>query len=276
NGYIKGWMRFAFQVDSTMVNRGLFLRSGTWGAMEVYVNGEFEQSFGVVSDEQNKFERYNPINVIPPEFKTKFNVGETYTLAFRMEDRDTPWLNTKLGLTYRADPLIRVASFTYVNYIQQISSFNNLFQYTITSALVMILLLVLALYLLNRKDYVIRDSMIFVLLFTLTNTFNTINTSMDITLLGRHFSDLGFQIAMHLIFGWIPLFLSSILTGSRSAWMKWLLVVAALIAVISFNMNSAILSFSFIALCTVLSFVVLFRGRSHIRGQNKIILFAVI
>ncbi|HAC15854.1 MAG TPA: hypothetical protein DCE78_07920 [Bacteroidetes bacterium] len=276
NGYIKGWMRFKFQVDSTMVNRGLFLRSGTWGAMEVYVNGEFEQTFGVVSDEQNKFERYNPLNVIPPEFKTRFNLGETYTLAFRMEDRDTPWLFTNLGIEYRLDPLIRVASFTYVNYIQQVSAFANLFQYTITAAMIMILLLVVALFFLNRRDYVIRDSMIFIVLFTLTNSFNTINSALDITLIGNHISNLGFDISLHLIFAWIPLFLSSILIGSRSNWMKWLLVLAVMIAMITFLAETRLYSNIFIAFSFLLSMNVLYKGRSNSRGQNKIILIAVI
>ena len=276
NGYVKGWMRFTFQIDSTLVNRALFLRSGTWGAMEIYVNGVHEQTFGIVSDEQNKFVNYNPLNVIPPEFKTQFSPGETYTLSFRMEDRHTPWVYNNLGIEYRLDPLIRIASFTYVNYIQQVSSFANLFQYTITAALVMILLLVVVLYFLNRKDYVIRDAMIFVLLFTVTNSFNTINNAMDISLIGFNFSTMGFQIAMHLIFAWIPLFLNSILIGSRSSWMKWLLVLAVLVAIISFIIDSALVSYSFIVLCTILSLIALFRGRSNFRGQNKIILFAVI
>ncbi len=276
SGYIKGWMRLTFEVDSTMINRKLFLKSGTWGAMEVYVNGVKERSFGVISDEQNRFSNYNPLNVIIGEFNTRFKVDETYTLAFRMEDRDGPWLNINFGLPYNVESLIMLTSDTYIEYIQQVSSFANLFQYTITSALLMILLLVMILYFLNRNDFVIRDAMIFVLLFTIINTIDTIPNVLDISLIGFYVSRMAFEIMLHLIFAWIPLFLNSIFIGSRSSWMKWLMVLAILIAIISFIADSSLISYSFIVLCGILSLIALFKGRSNYQGQNKIILFAVV
>lgn len=49
NGYLKGWFRLKFQLDSTLTNQALFLRIGTWGAAEVYIDGVLEGSYGKVS-----------------------------------------------------------------------------------------------------------------------------------------------------------------------------------------------------------------------------------
>jgi signal transduction histidine kinase len=276
NGYLKGWFRFRFQLDSTLTRQALFLRIGTWGATEIYVDGELEASFGRVSDSNTPFENYMPLNILPDEFKTQLVPGKTYTMAVRFEDRDAPWLFQYLGISYRVDPWVRITTNTYTKYIQELVNFNAIFNYSITTALLVIFILIIAIYLPNRSDFVLRDSAIFVFLFLISMLFNgfdyVFGSNLIVYVLIQNLS----FTAVHMVFGWIPLFLNGILFGSRPSWMRWVFLLAIPAAIISTLLNTMIISFSFLGAVTLLSIWTLIRGRDRIKGENSIILASVI
>lgn len=276
NDYIKGWFRFRFRLDSTMTSQTLYLRLGTWGAAEVYVDGILQGTFGQVSDRNKEFINYNPLNVIPDEFVSDFIPGETYTLALRLEDRHTVWLYEYLGIDYRIDPWVRIASSDYGKYIQQTSQFSVSFAYSISAALIIILILISAIYALNRFDPVLRDAAIFVGIMLLTALPEFLNVTFLENLIQYVLvSEVG-NIALHLVFGWIPMILSGILFGSRPSWIKWLVLLAFPASLIVSFGDLLIYSNAYLIICTLVAVWVIFRGRANIKGENTILLFAII
>jgi signal transduction histidine kinase len=276
NDYIKGWFRFRFQLDSTLTSQTLYLRLGTWGAAEVYVDGILQGTFGQVSDRDKEFINYNPLNVIPDEFVSDFVPGETYTLALRLEDRHTVWLFEYLGIDYRIDPWVRITSSAYGKYIQQTSQFSVAFAYSISAALIIILILISAIYALNRFDPVLRDAAIFVGIMLLTAVPEFLNVTFLENLIQYVLvSEIG-NVALHLVFGWIPMILSGILFGSRPSWIKWLVILAFPTALIVSFGDLIIYSNTYLISCTLAAIWIIFRGRANIKGENTILLFAII
>lgn len=276
NDYIKGWFRFRFQLDSTMTSQNLYLRLGTWGAAEVYINGVLQGTFGKVSDKDSEFVNYNPLNVIPDEFVTEFVPGEIYTLALRLEDRHTVWLYEYLGIDYRIDPWVRIASSAYGKYIQQISQFSTAFAYSISAALIIILILITSIYVLNRFDPVLRDAAIFIAIMLLTAVPEFLNATFVSNLIQYVLiAEIG-NIALHLVFGWIPIILSGILFGSRPSWVKWLVVLAVPTALITSIGDRLVFSNTYLVISTLAAIWVIFRGRTNIKGENTILFFAII
>ncbi len=276
NDYIKGWFRFNFQLDSTLTSQTLYLRLGTWGAAEVYINGVLQGNFGQVSDRDKEFLNYNPLNVIPDEFVTEFVPGETYTLALRLEDRHTVWLYEYLGIDYRIDPWVRITSSSYGKYIQQTSQFSVAFAYSISAALIIILILISAIYALNRFDPVLRDAAIFVGIMLLTAVPEFLNVTFLENLIQYVLvSEIG-NIALHLVFGWIPMILSGILFGSRPSWIKWLVLLAFPAALLISFGDFIVYSSAYLVICTLAAIWVIYRGRANIKGENTILLFAII
>jgi len=276
NDYIKGWFRFRFRLDSTMTSQTLHLRLGTWGAAEVYVDGILQGTFGQVSDRNKEFINYNPLNVIPDEFVSDFVPGETYILALRLEDRHTVWLYEYLGIDYRIDPWVRITSSAYGKYIQQTSQYSVAFAYSISAALIIILILISAIYALNRFDPVLRDAAIFVGIMLLTAVPEFLNVTFVHNLIQYVLVEEIGNIALHLVFGWIPLMLSGILYGSRPSWVKWLVIFAIPAALLMSIGDKMVYSSGYLVISTLAAVWVIIRGRAYIKGENTILLFAII
>lgn len=275
NGYLKGWYRFRFEVDSTMINQSLFLRVGTWGATEIYIDGVLEDSFGQVSDEITPFEAYNPLNILPEEFKTRFEEGKVYTMAVRFEDRDAPWLYQNLGVSYRIDPWVRVTNVGYIRYTQDLIQSSKLFMYTINTSLLIILILIFSIYMLNRHDPVLRDATIFASLF-LFSSITSFENVFQSDLIGYLFVDELSFMSVHMIFGWIPLFLNGILFGTRPSWMRWLFLAGIIVAPITSFTQVGVISTVYLIVATIVCVWVLYIGRNRIKGENSLILGTVI
>lgn len=275
NGYLKGWFRLRFMVDSTMTKQSLFLRVGTWGANEIYIDGVLEDSFGQVSDENTPFEAYNPLNILPGEFKTRFEVDRVYTMAVRFEDRDAPWLHQNVGVSYRVDPWVRVTNVGYIRYTQDLIQSSMLFMYTINTSLLIILILIFSIYMLNRQDPVLRDATIFVTLFLFSSITSFENMFQSNLIWYLFVNELSF-ISVHMIFGWIPLFLNGILFGTRPSWMRWLFLSSIIVAPMTGFTQVGIISIIFLIIATLVCVWVLFKGRTRVKGENSLILATVI
>jgi two-component system NtrC family sensor kinase len=65
NGKIEGWFRLKFRIDSTLANMPLGLKPGTWAAIDVYLDGNFIQSFGNTGRMGNQYLEYNSYGKLP-------------------------------------------------------------------------------------------------------------------------------------------------------------------------------------------------------------------
>lgn len=276
NDFIKGWFRFKFQLDSTLTSQTLYLRLGTWGASEVYVDGMLQGTFGQVSDSDTSFENYNPLNVIPDEFVTDFEPGKTYTLALRLEDRHTVWVFQYLGIDYRIDPWVRIASADYGKFIQSSSMFSTAFAYSISTALVIILILISSIYSMNKSDPVLRDSALFILILLSTAITEFLNVTFVENLIQYVIVEEVGNVALHMVFGWIPIFIHGILFAERPFWLRVLFYLSLPVALIITFADLLAASNVYITICTLISIWVVFKGRKSIKGENFIILVSII
>lgn len=77
-----GWFRTYFMADSSIYNNPWYFYFYTWGAAEVYIDGELVQSYGQFSTNPKDEVRYNPRNELYPAFSLA--PKDTHLIAVRL------------------------------------------------------------------------------------------------------------------------------------------------------------------------------------------------
>jgi len=89
-----GWFRMNFEIDSSLMNVPMVMLVSQYGAMEVYLDGKFLHSFGLVGKDKAT-ERANFITYVMKPFAFTFNSQVQHVLAIRYSNFSATKLNRK-------------------------------------------------------------------------------------------------------------------------------------------------------------------------------------
>lgn len=271
NGQFIGWLRFHFKIDSTLTSRSLFFRVGSWGAVEAWINGQNIAKFGTFSDEVGGFRHYNPLNQKPTPMEYQFHPDSTYVLSVRMEHYQSPLTASMRIVNTRLDPWVRFTDFSYLTHLDGVVTQNLMFSSAIVAALLLMLLLTVTLFLLNRHDIVIRDSLVLMILLLGTATIPLIQAVAYLSqMLYQVTQILSLGFIMYLFF-WLPILLNSIVTGKANKKLYYLFLLPIPLVLLNLWFSTAVFNFVVLIIGFPLAFWIIKKGWKSINSIDKVI-----
>ena len=114
NGKAECWFRIKIKLDKAFGNRSFGIKSATWAACDLYVNGYLAASFGNTGNNGSPFHEYHPGKLPVP---VNLKAGNEYTIALHFVDYIAPIPPRRLrsedaGLVY----LLQLTGPKYVPY----------------------------------------------------------------------------------------------------------------------------------------------------------------
>jgi signal transduction histidine kinase len=94
-----GWFRMHFEIDSSMINVPLVMSVTQYGAMEVYLDGKFLRSFGLVGKDKTSEQADFITNARKP-FAFTFNAQTQHVMAIRYSNFTAEKLNRKYAAPF--------------------------------------------------------------------------------------------------------------------------------------------------------------------------------
>jgi two-component system NtrC family sensor kinase len=88
NGRVECWFRIKIKLDSTFGNKAFGLKSSTWAASDVYIDGKLVISSGNTGANGRPFEELRPFGHLP--FPVNLKPGVPYTIALHFVDYLAP------------------------------------------------------------------------------------------------------------------------------------------------------------------------------------------
>jgi len=84
NGRLEGWFRIKIKLIDSLLDLPLYIKSGTWAALDLYLDGNLLHSFGTTGTNLNNYKEFNPYlqNPIPLNLEK----GKEYTFSFHIVD----------------------------------------------------------------------------------------------------------------------------------------------------------------------------------------------
>lgn len=267
DGAIVGWFRLTFRLDSTFVDTPLFWRIGTWGAIALYIDGELVEQYGSPSSNKSEFAGYNPFNKIANH--AMLESGRDYELAFYVTDHLTSVVNkTTQSPMYGHVPLIRLTVESYNELIDFNVKILRFWDGAMIFALGMLSMIFWVLVFQNSKQEIVYQ-------VALTTTFltmavvvgsDTFNHRLDL-----FYYDLSIFFWQSCIISYIGIIVYVLYkyVAEKTYIRFWqLFIVLVFISCLGWYMTSAILFFSYFAVCGLLLITLIVFFRSKIRGAN--------
>ena len=169
DGIFHGWFRIKFEFADDQPSDSWYLRWASWAAADIYLDGQPLASFGNTGKEGKSFTYYRPVSRLPKPLN--LNRGEIHTLAIFMVD-ETAWFIRKNLRSNFGDyhSIVQLQNQKAYNRLNQVIHEENLIYSSIRLTASFILLGLFALlFLLDRKDRVLRSILFFIILFKLCN-----------------------------------------------------------------------------------------------------------
>lgn len=266
-GAIDGWFRLRFRLDSTLVDTPLFWRMGTWGAIDLYVDGVLVKQYGVTSSDRGEFVGYNPLNKFAK--MAQLSVGRDYLLAIYTTDHFTSLLNsTKRQDQFRYDPLVRV---TIEDYNELIANSQRLSSFWDGAMMLAMFILCLIFWILVFQNP--KQEMLYII--ALTTTIITIGVVFSSKLL-QHSVNLIFNNVFVVIWQYsIVLYIGVLVyvlykfVAEKTMFKIWMLVgVVAIIMAFGWYFATAVFVFVYFAACAALFIYLMVSQRRSIRGAK--------
>ncbi|TVP98922.1 MAG: hypothetical protein EA359_17675, partial [Balneolaceae bacterium] len=154
NGLFHGWFRLKFRIDSTLADIPLGWRSGTFGAMDLYLDGNRIYSYGNPDSDPNHQKNYRPYNQIPDP--AIIEIGREYLLAFYLADHHSARIARTTFRDVRLDPWIRITGPEYNRFLQQLSNSHYFFNSLWITALTLLSFLFWFISIQAKKEYSLR------------------------------------------------------------------------------------------------------------------------
>jgi two-component system NtrC family sensor kinase len=275
NGAIDGWFRIRIRLDSTFADTPLFWRIGTWGAIDLYVDGDIVKQYGVTSPEKQTFEGYNPLNKLAKY--ANLEVGRDYVISFYITDHLTSILNrATFHEPFRHDPLIRLSTEEYNEIIVVGVSTGSFWGGAVGFAASMIALIFWILYLQNREEHILKS-------MTATTTVIGLGIWFNASQL-LHSVDLIFNVAFTLLWQYSVLLYTGLIIYSlyiviteKSPFKMWhIMATVAIVILASFVTGTILLPIIYFISALVLLMYLFLLNRSAIKEAKRYLFWGAV
>jgi two-component system NtrC family sensor kinase len=267
SGAIDGWFRLKFRLDSTLVDTPLFWRMGTWGAVDLYVDGELVKQYGVTSSERGTFVGYNPLNKFAK--MAQLSTGREYVLAIYTTDHLTSILNRTIrnDLT-RYDPLIRLTVEDYNEIIANSQRLSAFWDGAVLLALFVLCLIFWILVAQNPKQQILYLVALTTTVITVGVIFSTRLLQHDVNLLYYNIFVLIWQTSVVLYIGIIVYVLYKFV-AEKTVFKLWMLfAVVIVLMTVGWYLSSALFVFFYFAACAAMFIYLMASQWRNIRGAK--------
>ncbi len=240
SGIFEGWFRLRFKIDSTLAEMPLGWRSGTFGAMDLYLDGVRVQTYGNPDPDPGHHQSYNPYNQIPDP--ADLEAGREYVMAFYLVDHHSSLVSRYTLREARLDPWLRLTGPEYTEFIRSITNALINFQVLWITALFLLTFLFWVISFQSAGEYLLRLIAWVNTLFLISAIANYSNTFQAANLIHMELSQLIFLLSVHMIIGMVPMVMSQMLKGEISRWLKWLFWIFLLVGMISHQTEQIVLT----------------------------------
>ncbi len=266
-GVIEGWFRLKFRLDSTLVDTPLFWRMGTWGAIDLYVDGVLVKQYGVASSDRSQFVGYNPLNKFAK--MAQLSTGHEYVLAIYTTDHLTSILNrtTRNDLT-RYDPLIRLTVEDYNEIIANSQTLSAFWDGAMMLALFVLCLIFWILVVQNPKQDILYLVALTTTVITVGVLFSTRLLQHEVNLLYNNIFVFIWQTSVVLYIGIIVYVLFKFV-AEKTVFKIWMLfAVVIMLMTVGWYLSSALFVFLYFASCAAMFIYLMVSQRRNIQGAK--------
>ena len=261
----EGWFRIKIEIDSTLAELPLYWRSGTLGAMNLYLDGELIQSYGKPDSDFSSHRGYNPYNRIPD--RADLESGREYLLAIYLVDHHSALENRFTFRLTRLDPWLRLAGPEFRRYVESVRAEYFIFQAVWFTALFMLTILFWTISLRAKNDDSIKLITWLNTLLFLSVVVNAIKFEFTAGI-GFAVFDLLFAVTVYLGIGFVPMVITQILDGEVPDSLRKVFVLYVFLAFLDFWVSH----FAFTALAIFLIILItgfcIFKSRDKISGSK--------
>ena len=261
----EGWFRMSFRIDSTLANIPLYWRSGTFGAIDLYLDGELIYSYGKPSADFFSHRSYNPFNRSPnPAY---LEPDRDYLLAFHLVDHHSAWEYRLSHQPARIDPMLRITGPEYVQGIQEFSFLSTVFHAIWLTALFMLTVLFWTISIKAKNDVSIR-------LITWLNTLlflSVVTQSLTLTVakgFGIPLLNLLFSIITYTGLGLVPMVISQILDNEIPDVLKRVFIIYVALAFVAFWAAHFAITAFLVLLIILISGYYMFKSWEKLKGST--------
>jgi two-component system NtrC family sensor kinase len=274
-GAIDGWFRIRIRLDSTFADNPLFWRIGTWGAIDLFVDGDIVKQYGVTSSERQGFEGYNPLNKLAKY--SNLEVGRDYVISFYITDYLTSILNRiTFHDPFRHDPLIRLSTEEYNELIVVGVSIGSFWGGAVGFAASMIAFIFWILYLQNREEQILKSMTATTTVIGLGIWFNASQLLNSVNLISNVVFTLLWQYSVLLYTGFIIYSLYIVITGSSPFKMWHVMATVTIVILASFISGTILLPVIYFILALVLLMYLFLRNRSTIKEAKRYLFWGAV
>jgi two-component system, NtrC family, sensor kinase len=274
-GAIEGWFRIRVRLDSTFADTPLFWSIITWGAIDLYVDGNRVKQYGVTSSERGAFRGYNPLS----KFATHANVeiGRDYLIAVYLTDHLTSILNsTVMRNPYSYAPSIRLSTEDYNIIVADNVQFGSFHNGAMVFATSLIALIFWILYLQNRNEPILRSMTATTSVVAISVWLGTGNLLNRVDLLFNTLFVLLWQYSLLLYTGLIVISLYMVIMN-KSPFRIWHVVaLVTILMVISYVYAMQIPPITYFVVALLMLAYLFLTNRSALKNANVYLLWGAI
>ncbi len=236
-GVVDGWFRIRVRLDSSLTDIPLFWRIGTWGAIDMYVDGVLVKQYGITSSDRSQFVGFNPLNKLAKH--ADMVVGREYVIAFYTTDHLTSFLNRTIrGNPFRYDPLIRLSTEEYNERIISAVDNSSFWAGAMAFATTVIAIIFWILYYQNRDEHILRVITITTSVIAFGVWFNTSLFQHNVNLVYNTLFGFIWQLCVLLYTGLIVYSLHMVLAATKPFRIWHVLVAVMFVGVASYITSS--------------------------------------
>jgi two-component system, NtrC family, sensor kinase len=274
-GVVDGWFRIKIRLDSSLTDIPLFWRIGTWGAIDLFVDGELVKQYGTTSSDRSQFVGYNPLNKLAKH--ADLELGRDYVIAFYTTDHLTSVLNrTIVNEPFRYDPLIRLSTEEYNERIISAVDNSSFWAGAMAFATTVIALIFWILYYQNRSQHILRAITITSTVIAFGVWFSTNLFQHNVNLL--YYTLFGFiwQLCVLLYTGLIVYSLHLVLTEKVPFRIWHVAVVVTFVGVVSYVSGTVLLPTAFFIIAAAMVIRLFIKHRSSVKNANEYLFWGAI
>jgi len=230
DGKLEGWFRTKIKLDSTLTQIPLGWYISTYGAIDLYLDGQLQYSFGSPNSDRKLhknflFSRQLPV---PSLLKT----DQIYDLAIYYVEHDGKRINELTSRSSAISPYIMLSGHSYTKYAFE--NFSNGIASFWMGALVVLTVLFWFLRLLNRGNLIfLQVSVLSTLILIVCWLYNYVRFQYS-GLIIRHSIELLTSISAFMIVGLVPVIINQLLNNQTSRRYIALFWIMGLLGVVSF------------------------------------------
>jgi len=266
-GIIDGWFRIRVRIDSSLSDIPLFWRVGTWGAIDLYLDGDLVQQYGVTSSNRDAFDGYNPMNQLAKY--ANLELGKDYLIAVYLTDHYTSTLNnTTRANSLSYDPLVRLSIEEYNEQISYAINVGSFWSGAMVFTMTILCLIFWLLYAQNPGQDALKLIAITTSVLTVGVWFNTNTLQHSVDLLFYSLFNFLFQFSVMLYVSLVTYSMLLLIANWRPLKFWYLVILTTVLAILSWITGSIIFPILLFAIAGVLILYVIIRWRANMSGAN--------